>query len=74
MSYGSKLWKDKILQSTKLSMPMYHYLYDILLSSNKIHTFGYPSIKMWTVSLAMVSVVQNTITENNIVQAGSAHI
>lgn len=67
--------KEKILQSGKLSMPMYQrYVYDIWLIPNRIHTFGYPSIKMWTVSLAMVSVVQNTITENNIVQAGSAHI
>ena len=39
-----------------------------------ILTLGYPSTKIWIVSLAMVSVVQNTITENNIVQSGSAHL
>ena len=64
--------RKKILQSGKLTM--LKYVYDIWSIPNRIHTFGYPSIKMWTVSLAMVSVVQNTITENNIVQAGSAHI
>ena len=37
-------------------------------------TFGYPSTRIWIVSLAMVSVVKNTITENNIVQSGSAHL
>ena len=40
----------------------------------KCHTFGYPSTRIWIVSLAMVSVVKNTITENNIVQSGSAHL
>ena len=62
------------MQIGKSSKPMYYFVYDRWLMPDRIHTFGYPSINMWTVSLAMVSVVQNTITENNIVQAGSAHI